>query len=164
MTKVFLIGRLAADPELRTTGSGTAVCRFRLAVQRPFTTRHGQRPTGGRAEGGQTEGVAARNPRASDSAGRGATREADFFQIIAWRQLGENCARYLGKGRQCAVTGALQTRIYDSQDGSKRYVTEIIADEVEFLGSKQDAKSDPEAPSAAEQFQETDEYDDQLPF
>lgn len=133
MNKVFLIGRLAADPELRTTGSGTAVCRFRLAVQRRFANSQG-------------------------------TREADFFQIIAWRQLGENCARYLGKGRQCAVTGALQTRSYDSQDGSKRYVTEIIADEVEFLGSKQDAKTDPEAPSAAEQFQETDEYDDQLPF
>lgn len=62
-------------------------------------------------------------------------READFISIVAWRQLADLCHKYLSKGRQAAVVGALQTRSYDAQDGSKRYVTEVIADEVEFIGS-----------------------------
>ena len=61
-------------------------------------------------------------------------READFIPIIAWRQLAENCAKYLAKGRKVAIEGTIQTRSYDAQDGTKRYVTEIIADNVEFLG------------------------------
>ena len=65
-------------------------------------------------------------------------READFLNIVAWRQLGETCARYLTKGRKVGVTGSIQTRSYDAQDGSKRYVTEIVADDVEFLSSVQD--------------------------
>ena len=60
-------------------------------------------------------------------------READFFNIIAWRQTGELCGKYLAKGRKCAIVGSLQNRTYDAQDGTKRYVTEVIADEVEFL-------------------------------
>ena len=60
-------------------------------------------------------------------------READFISIVAWRQTAELCAKYLAKGRKCAVEGSIQTRSYDAQDGTKRYVTEIIADSVEFL-------------------------------
>ena len=59
-------------------------------------------------------------------------RESDFFQIVCWRQTAEFCAGYLSKGRKIAVEGSLQTRSYDAQDGSKRYVTEIIAHNVEF--------------------------------
>ena len=62
-------------------------------------------------------------------------READFINIITWRQQAELCARYLTKGRKCAVVGQIQTRTYDAQDGTKRYVTEVVADEVEFIGS-----------------------------
>ncbi len=62
-------------------------------------------------------------------------READFFTVIAWRQLAELCAKYLAKGRKVGVTGSLQNRSYDAQDGTKRYITEIVADEVEFLTS-----------------------------
>ena len=69
-------------------------------------------------------------------------READFISIVTWRQLAENCAKYLAKGRKVAVEGVIQTRSYDAQDGTKRYVTEIIADSVEFLGGAQ-AKNDP---------------------
>ena len=65
-------------------------------------------------------------------------KEADFFTIVAWRQTAELCSRYLTKGRKCAVVGSLQTRSYDAQDGSKRYVTEIIADNVEFCDSRPD--------------------------
>lgn len=63
-------------------------------------------------------------------------READFFNIVCWRQTAEFCSRYLSKGRKIAVEGSLQTRSYDAQDGSKRYVTEVIADNVEFCDSR----------------------------
>lgn len=98
-------------------------------------------------------------------------RETDFFNIIAWRGLGENCAKYLAKGRKVSVIGEIQTRTYDAKDGMKRYVTEIIADDVEFLtpreGSGNYTPSYEAAPSgntqpAAEGF--TDIEDDQLPF
>ena len=65
---------------------------------------------------------------------QGGEKQADFFRINAWRQLGETCARYLAKGRKAAVQGSIQNRSYDAQDGSKRYVTEIIAEYVEFIG------------------------------
>lgn len=60
-------------------------------------------------------------------------READFFPVVAWRGLADNCAKFLSKGKKIAVCGQLQTRSYDDQDGNRRYVTEIIADDVEFL-------------------------------
>ena len=63
-------------------------------------------------------------------------READFINIVAWRQTAELCGRYLAKGRKVAVVGSIQTRSYDAQDGSKRYVTEVVANEVEFMGSR----------------------------
>ena len=65
-------------------------------------------------------------------------READFFTVVCWRQTAEFCSRYLSKGRKIAVEGSLQTRSYDAQDGSKRYVTEVIADNVEFCDSRPD--------------------------
>lgn len=98
-------------------------------------------------------------------------READFINVVAWRQLAELCGKYLSKGRKCAVIGSLQTRSYDAQDGSKRYVTEVVADEVEFLGSPNgdghsrtdEAPLPPEPPEARPtEMQEVDE--DDLPF
>ena len=70
-------------------------------------------------------------------------READFFNIVCWRQTAEFCSRYLSKGRKIAVEGSLQTRSYDAQDGSKRYVTEVIADNVEFCDSRPDGAARP---------------------
>lgn len=102
-------------------------------------------------------------------------READFISIVTWRQLAENCAKYLAKGRKCCVEGSIQTRNYDAQDGTKRYVTEVIADNVEFLASNQRQDPGPtppperSAPPKGEQmsmhnggFTEVD--DDELPF
>ena len=101
-------------------------------------------------------------------------READFINIVAWRQTAELCGRYLAKGRKVAVVGSIQTRSYDAQDGSKRYVTEVVADEVEFISGPQDGarpnRSDdialPPEPmdngSRAGQMDEVD--DDELPF
>ena len=101
-------------------------------------------------------------------------READFFNIVAWRQLGETCGRYLAKGRKCAVVGSLQNRSYDAQDGSKRYVTEVIADEVEFLTApSQDARPraeevplppEPQEGNSFQPAQMSEVDDDDLPF
>ena len=65
-------------------------------------------------------------------------RETDFFKIIAWRGLADNCGKFLSKGKKAAVIGSIQNRSYDDKDGVKRYVTEIVADEVEFLSPKQE--------------------------
>lgn len=86
-------------------------------------------------------------------------READFLPVIAWRQTAEFCNKYLSKGAKVAVEGSIQVRQYDAQDGSKRTVTEIIADHVEALGGRQDSK--PEA-APKQEFEEVD--DDGLPF
>ncbi|MDO4549491.1 MAG: single-stranded DNA-binding protein [Clostridia bacterium] len=64
-------------------------------------------------------------------------REVDFFNVTAWRQTGELCARYLTKGRKCCIVGSVQIRTYDAQDGTKKTVVDVIADEVEFLPSSQ---------------------------
>lgn len=62
-------------------------------------------------------------------------READFINIVTWRGLAENCGKYLSKGRKVCVVGQLQTRTYDDKDGNKRYATEIVAEDVEFINS-----------------------------
>ena len=101
-------------------------------------------------------------------------READFLTIVCWRQTAELCSRYLSKGRKVAVEGSIQTRSYDAQDGTKRYVTEIVAENVEFLSSREegqrggyDAPAAPaprmqQAPAGNGGFTEVD--DDELPF
>ena len=106
MNKSILIGRLTKDPEVRYTQSGTAVCTFTLAVDRKFAKKDSGQPT------------------------------ADFIPIVTWRKLAEICGNNLAKGRRISVEGRIQVRSYDAQDGSKRYVTEIVADEVEFLDSR----------------------------
>ena len=75
-------------------------------------------------------------------AGNDGEREADFLPIIVWRGQAENCYKYLKKGSKAAISGSVQTRSYEATDGSRRYMTEIIADEVEFLASKGGADSD----------------------
>ena len=86
--------------------------------------------------------------------------DADFLTVVAWRQTADCCNQYLSKGRKVAVTGSVQTRSYTAQDGSKRYVTEIIADHVETLDKREDKPRD-EQPDPS-QFTEVDE--DELPF
>jgi single-strand DNA-binding protein len=99
-------------------------------------------------------------------------READFLTVVAWRQTADFCNRYLTKGRKVAVEGSIQVSSYDAQDGSKRYVTEIIADNIEALGSRDEAAgaarprdngpTPPPAGPASNDFTEVD--DDELPF
>ena len=101
-------------------------------------------------------------------------READFFNIVAWRQTGELCARFLSKGRKCAVVGSLQNRSYDAQDGTKRYITEVVADEVEFIGGNPNGSSQynpgdvPPPPEPSSSYTSNNGFtqvdDDELPF
>ena len=100
-------------------------------------------------------------------------READFFTVIAWRQTADFCNRYLTKGRKVAVEGSIQNRSYDAQDGSKRYVTEIIAENIEFAGSRGDGQARPRddgptpppAPPTGPAMNDfTEVEDDELPF
>ena len=113
MNKIILIGNLTRDPELRTTPNGITVCDFTIAVNR---RKYGQQA--------QQDG-----------------NDADFFRITAWRQLGENCAKYLAKGRKVFVTGPLSARTYQANDGTTRVSLEVTADEVEFLSSRNDDAS-----------------------
>ena len=89
-------------------------------------------------------------------------READFLPVVCWRQTAEVASKYLSKGRKVAVEGSIQTRSYDAKDGSKRYVTEIIADNVEFLTSRGEANSDATTDAGSNGFTEVE--DDELPF
>ncbi|MBR1584543.1 MAG: single-stranded DNA-binding protein [Clostridia bacterium] len=110
MNKVFLIGNLTRDPEMRTTQSGVSLCSFTIAVNRRRSNN---------AEAGQPE--------------------ADFFRITAWRQLGDICGRYLAKGRKVAVTGTVSASAFVGQDGQARASLEVQADDVEFLTPKGEA-------------------------
>ena len=83
-------------------------------------------------------------------ANQNGVREADFFNILTWRQTAELCARYLFKGRKCGVVGSLHTRTFEGRDGAKRTVIEIVADEVEFLSSPQ--TDNPVLPISAQNF------------
>lgn len=75
-------------------------------------------------------------------AGADGEREADFINIVVWRAQADNCYKYLKKGSKCGVVGSLQTRSYDAQDGTKRYSTDVVADEVEFLSTKGTSNSE----------------------
>lgn len=106
--KVILGGRMTADPELKTTQSGTSVCSFSVAINRKYTA-DGQQP------------------------------QADFINVVAWRQTAEFVSRYFRKGSSICVVGSLQTRSYTDRDGQKRNVTEVVADEVNFVDSKSES-------------------------
>ncbi len=112
--KVVLMGNLARDPEVRYTAGKQAVANFPLAVNRTWKDKNGE-----------------------------FQESVDFIPVVVWGTTAENCERYLKKGSPAFVEGRLQVRSYEAKDGSgKRYVTEVVASEVIFLGSKkQDASS-----------------------
>ena len=110
INRVILTGNLTADPELSTTPNGTSVCRLRLAVNR----RYKDQSTGDWVD------------------------KPNYFDIKVWGNQGENCAQYLSKGRPVAVDGRLEWSEWESQDGGKRSKVEVVADTVQFLGSRSD--------------------------
>ena len=105
---VCITGNLTRDPELRSTPGGTAVCKLRVAV----------------------------NSRRKDGQTGEWIDKPNYFDVTVWGAQGENCAQYLSKGRPVAVEGRLDWREWESQDGSKRQAVEIIANSVQFLGSR----------------------------
>ena len=92
--------------------------------------------------------------------------QADFIHVIVWRTQAENCDKYLEKGNQCAVVGSIQTRSYDDKDGNKRYVTEVVADSVEFLTPKSEKQETKQAKQTTldSLTTQTPIDDSQLPF
>ena len=146
-----LMGRLVADPELRTTTTGISVTSFRIAVDRSFVRQ-------------------------------GEERQADFIDIVAWRQTADFVTRYFRKGSMIAVQGSIQTRSYEDKQGNKRTAVEVVADNVSFCGSKAESGTQgasrpfetaapaPAAPAATYasggmgDFESIDDDDDSLPF
>jgi len=111
INKVILIGRLGQDPEVRYTPDGTAVANFSIATSEEWKDKNS-----------------------------GEKRErTEWHRIVAWRRLGEICGEYLSKGRQVYIEGRIQTRSWEDKDGNKRYTTEIIASDVQFLGGRDSA-------------------------
>ena len=159
LNKIFLMGRLTRDPELRRTQTGTPVASFSLAVDRDFKDKStGERTT-------------------------------DFIDVVAWRQTSEFVSRYFTKGRMAVVEGRLQIRDWTDKDGGKRRTAEVIADNIYFGDSKRDGDggsystgfnpggyaaggySAPAAPSGygappadGDQFAELSDDDGELPF
>jgi single-strand DNA-binding protein len=109
VNKVILVGHLGADPDMRYTPSGQGVCELRLATSESWNDKNGQRQ-----------------------------ERTEWHRIVVWGKRAEVCSKYLAKGRQVFVEGRIQTRTYDDKDGNKRYITEIIANDVQFLGGGRD--------------------------
>src|SRR3954454_25191425 len=108
INRVVLVGNLTKDPELRSTPSGTAICKLRLAV----------------------------NTRRKDQSGQW-TDKPNYFDVTVWGKQGENWATYLQKGRPVAIDGRLECREWDATDESgKRQAVEIVAESVQFLGGR----------------------------
>jgi single-strand DNA-binding protein len=105
---VVITGNLTQDPELRHLGSGTAVCELRVAV----------------------------NSRRKDGATGEWVDKPNYFNVTVWGAQGENCATYLQKGRPVAIEGRLDWREWEAKDGSKRQAVQIVANSVQFLGSR----------------------------
>lgn len=138
LNKVILCGRLTADVELKTTGTGISVCSFNLAVNRPH--------------------------RAADANSGQPT--ADFISVVAWRQRAEFIARYFRKGSSICITGSIQTRKWTDQNNATRYATEVIVEDAHFVDNKGENGAAPipaeEYPPAASDFVTVDDED--LPF
>jgi single-strand DNA-binding protein len=145
INRVVLTGNLTRDPELRNTTGGTAVCSLRLAC----------------------------NTRRRDSSGEWVDKP-NFFDITVWGAQGENCAQYLAKGRPVAVDGRLEWREWEDKQGNKRQSIDIIADSVQFLGSRDGADNggrftpQSDVPADTADFQSApsggSSQDDDIPF
>ena len=115
INRVILVGNLTRDPELRHTPSGIPVCSLRVAV----------------------------NSRRKDESGQWVDKP-NYFSVTVWGQQGENCAQYLAKGRPVGIDGRLDWREWETPEGNKREAVEVVADSVQFLGSRGDGEAAPQ--------------------
>lgn len=136
VNKVILIGRLGTDPEIRYTGSGSAVANLSLATSENWKNK----------DGGKEE-------------------RTEWHRVVAWGKLAELAGQYLSKGRQVYIEGRIQTRSWDDKDGQKRYTTEVVATAIQFLGgaSDRDSSSDFVAPDMPP-LPSDSSVDDDVPF
>ncbi|WP_172369593.1 single-stranded DNA-binding protein [Sporosarcina jiandibaonis] len=125
INSVVLVGRLTKDPELKYTQGGVAVCRFTLAVNRPFKNAQGE-------------------------------NEADFVNCVTWRKQAENTANFLRKGSLTGLEGRIQTSNFEGKDGNRVFMTEIVADSVQFLEPKNNNSNN--TPSNQSQSNQQQEY------
>jgi single-strand DNA-binding protein len=133
MNNVALLGRLTADPELRTTQSGLSVTTFTIAVNRPYSKE----------------------------------RQADFIDVVAWRNTAEFVCKYFSKGQMVGVVGSIQTRTYTDKNGNNRKAVEVLASNVFFGGGgKKDSDNTAEVLAMASEsdYLEIDYDDEDLPF
>jgi single-strand DNA-binding protein len=147
INRVVMTGNLTRDPELRSTPSGTSVCSLRIAC----------------------------NTRRKDASGEWVDKP-NYFDVTVWGAQGENCATYLSKGRPVAIDGRLEWREWEDKDGNKRQSVDIIADSVQFLGSRDGGENggggrftpQSDIPADTGDFQKTsaggDSGDDEIPF
>ena len=113
LNKVQIIGNLGADPEMRFTASGQAVATFNVAVNRRYQTRDGER-----------------------------REETEWVRCVAWARLAETTSQYLTKGSQVYLEGRLQTRQWEDREGQRRYTTEVVANDVQFLDRRGSGSGD----------------------
>ncbi len=126
LNKVMLIGNVGNDPEMRFTPNGSPVTSFRLATNRVYTTPDGEKK-----------------------------QETDWFTVIAWNKLAEQCNQFLNKGKLVYVEGRLHNRSWEGQDGQKHYRTEVIANRVTFL-DRATAPAEGEKPEEGEETEPED--------
>lgn len=140
INKAILVGRLGSDPEVRYTPSGVAVANFNIATSEEWKDKD----TGEKKE------------------------RTEWHRIVAWSKLGEICGEYLSKGRQVYIEGRIQTRSWEDRDGNKRYTTEIVASDVQFLGGRDAGPgARPEGGAPASNFESSPiqaPEDDDIPF
>ncbi len=139
INKVILIGRLGSDPEVRYTPSGVAVANFNIATSEEWKDK----------DSGEKK------------------ERTEWHRIVAWRRLGEICGEYLSKGKQIYVEGRLQTRDWEDRDGNKRYTTEIVASDVQFLGTRDSSEPARARGTSSADFQGMPAQgpgDDDIPF
>ena len=135
LNKVSLQGRLVADPELRHTQQGTPVASYRLAVDRDYKSKDSN------------------------------AQNADFVNIVSWRNTAEFVSRYFTKGRMMLVEGRLQMRSYTDKDGNRRVAAEVVTDNVHFADSRKDGSNNEDGSlQESAGFEELTDDDGDLPF
>jgi single-strand DNA-binding protein len=142
VNKVIIVGRLGADPEMKTISAGSTVTRLNVATSESWTGKDGQKQ-----------------------------ERTEWHRITVWGKLAEICGKHLSKGRQVYVEGKLQTRNWEDQQGQKRYATEIVATTVQFLGSNgQERSAASQSGNGAQDYQDFgpepsfDQSSDDIPF
>ena len=131
LNKVMIIGNVGGEPEMRFTPDGKPVTSFRVATNRVYTAQDGERK-----------------------------QETEWFSVVAWSKLAEQCNQFLGKGRLVYVEGRLRTRSWDDQSGQRRYRTEVIAERVNFLDKRDSSMSEDRSGQVAGD----EAQDDDIPF